>query len=187
MSLFSVRDVPVDVISAANSNVTDTKSTKQNTRQDVVQNYVQIVPDLVDSQEILAPSVGESDAINNEIISGVKPTVATENNEVDNKPINENDPNPINKYCSCDTTSCECCRDFLIPLIPVRGPGCAKVNYLRNDRLSVQIKYGGVVLATRQIDSRRPTPICLPLPGGYNRFCGRVYGKSELNKIYYYG
>lgn len=180
ISLFSVRDVPVNVISAANSNVTDAKSSKQNTRQDVVvQDSVQIVQDLVDSQEIQAPSIGESDAIDNEIISGDKPTIATENNEVDNKPINENDPNPINKYCSCDTTSCECCREFLIPLIPVRGPGCAKVNYLRNDRLSVQIKYGGVVLATRQIDSRRPTPICLPLPGGYNRFCGRVYGKKK--------
>lgn len=175
----------MDVIYAANSNVTDLKSSKQNTQQDViVQDSVQIVQDLVDSQEIQAPNVGESDSINNEIIPGDKPTIATENNEVDNKPINENDLNPINKYCSCDTTSCECCRDFMIPLIPVRGPGCAKVNYLKNDRLSVQIKYGGVVLATRQIDSRRPAPICLPLPGGYNRFCGRVYGKKEMNKIH---
>lgn len=26
---------------------------------------------------------------------------------------------------------------------------------------------------------RRPTPICLPLPGGFSRFCGRIYGISR--------
>lgn len=26
---------------------------------------------------------------------------------------------------------------------------------------------------------RKPTPICLPLPGGFSRFCGRIYGISR--------
>lgn len=117
-----------------------------------------------------------------------KPVVDTNQNQIvsevltnDVKPENENDPNPINRYCSCTNAQCKCCRDFSIPLIPVRGPGCATVRYLDNDKLSVSIKYGDFVLASRQIDSRRTTPICVPLPGGYNRFCGRVYGISREN------
>lgn len=122
----------------------------------------------------------QSDAVANPSTDVVKP-VSVETNEIDTKPsgekpVNENDPNPINKFCSCSSASCKCCRDFSIPLIPIRGPGCATIRYLDNDRLSIGIKYGDLVLASRTVDSRRPTPICLPLPGGYNRFCGRVYG-----------
>lgn len=173
---FIGRDVPVEVTTFKSNT-----SASIGTRQDVVvQDSVQIVQDLVDSQEIQASNPVENEAIVGEVTPGEKP-VAVENNEIDNKPvekpINENDPNPINKYCSCSSASCKCCRDFAIPLVPIRGPGCATVRYLDNDRLSISIKYGDFVLASRQVDSRRPTPICLPLPGGYNRFCGRVYGK----------
>lgn len=151
---------------------------------------VQVVPVLVDSVEV------PSNAISNEVLDPVfddsvvakpsvqKPSVqkpsadAAISNEVD-KPVNNDDPNPINKYCSCSEAQCKCCRDFSIPLIPVRGPGCATIRYLDNDKLGVTIKYGDFVLASRQIDSRRSTPICVPLPGGFNRFCGRVYGISR--------
>lgn len=30
-----------------------------------------------------------------------------------------------------------------------------------------------------QTTGRKATPICIPLPGGYSRFCGRVYGISR--------
>lgn len=151
-------------------------------RQDELgQEQIQIVQDLTDSQEAAIGAVEQSDVVVNPSTDVVKP-VSVENNEINDskpsteKPVNENDPNPINKFCSCSSASCKCCRDFSIPLIPIRGPGCATIRYLDNDRLSIGIKYGDLVLASRTVDSRRPTPICLPLPGGYNRFCGRVYG-----------
>lgn len=155
---------------------------------------VQVVPDLVDSVELSSNAIlpGDSNEVLDPVIEdsvAVKPAaeapsnVADEvagaiTNEVD-KPVNNDDPNPINKYCTCSEAQCKCCRDFSIPLIPVRGPGCATIRYLDNDKLGVTIKYGDFVLASRQIDSRRTTPICVPLPGGFNRFCGRVYGISR--------
>lgn len=159
-------------------------SAENSVRQDVVSQDIQIVQELADSQEVAIVPV-ESDAIANLSTDVVKP-VSVENNEIEPKPstenpLNENDPNPINKFCSCSSASCKCCRDFNIPLIPIRGPGCATVRYLDNDRLSIGIKYGDLVLASRTVDSRRPTPICLPLPGGYNRFCGRVYGTVYIS------
>lgn len=150
-------------------------------RQDELGNLdvedVQIVQELGDSQEVIPLDAEQSDVIGAEVSEGV----SIENNDIDqkpidDKPINENDPNPINKFCTCSSASCKCCRDFTIPLIPIRGPGCATVRYLDNNRLSLSIKYGDLVLASRQVDASRPAPICLPLPGGYNRFCGRVYG-----------
>lgn len=159
-------------------------SGENSVRQDIVSQDIQIVQELTDSQEGVVVAPVESDGIANPINQVVQP-ISAETNEIEpkpstEKPVNENDPNPINKFCSCSSRACKCCRDFSIPLIPIRGPGCATVRYLDNDRLSIGIKYGDLVLASRTVDSRRPTPICLPLPGGYNRFCGRVYGKVPL-------
>lgn len=173
------RDDPLPETTTLKSNIT---SAENSVRQDELgQEQIQIVQDLTDSQEAAIGAVEQSDVVVNPSTDVVKP-VSVENNEINDskpsteKPVNENDPNPINKFCSCSSASCKCCRDFSIPLIPIRGPGCATIRYLDNDRLSIGIKYGDLVLASRTVDSRRPTPICLPLPGGYNRFCGRVYG-----------
>ncbi|XP_018798699.1 PREDICTED: uncharacterized protein LOC108974979 [Bactrocera latifrons] len=92
---------------------------------------------------------------------------------------NTDDPSPISKYCKCTDDHCDCCRQFNLPLIPVRGPGCAKITYLGNERMSVAIKYGDITLATRTISGKRAKPICVGLPGGYSKFCGRVYGLSR--------
>lgn len=62
---------------------------------------------------------------------------------------NEDDQNPINRYCKCTSFECDCCRDFSLPLVPIRGPGCANIRYLEGDRLSVGIKFGNRVLANR--------------------------------------
>lgn len=175
-------------------------------RQDVISQEIQVVQDLNESPEdsassgsltglgsVLGSGSGSlpsstSESTENDLSPSIDVTKPIESNEVlkptTDKPINENDPNPINKFCSCSSASCKCCRDFTIPLVPIRGPGCATVRYLDNDRLSIGIKYGDFVLASRTVDSRRPSPICLPLPGGYNRFCGRIYGKySKWRKI----
>lgn len=93
--------------------------------------------------------------------------------------VNQNDPNPINRYCTCAAASCKCCRDFSLPIVPLRGPGCATLKYLEEDKMLVTVKYGDIVLTSRTISGRRAQPICIPLPGGYSRFCGRVYGISR--------
>lgn len=158
--------------------VTDVKNGDSMRQDESGAEDVQIVEELGESQEVLTNPLDQAEQSEVAVSDGV----SIENNDVDpnpvhnDKPINENDPNPINKFCSCSSATCKCCRDFTIPLIPIRGPGCATVRYLDNDRLAISIKYGDLVLASRQVDSRRPSPICLPLPGGYNRFCGRVYG-----------
>lgn len=93
--------------------------------------------------------------------------------------VNQNDPNPINRYCTCAAASCKCCRDFSLPIVPLRGPGCATLKYLEEDKMLVTVKYGDIVLTSRTISGRRAQPICIPLPGGFSRFCGRVYGISR--------
>lgn len=65
--------------------------------------------------------------------------------------VNEDDANPINRYCKCSGYECDCCRDFSLPLVPIRGPGCANIRYLEGDRMSVGIKFGNRVLANRVI------------------------------------
>lgn len=64
---------------------------------------------------------------------------------------NEDDANPINRYCKCTSFECDCCREFSLPLVPIRGPGCANIRYLEGDRMSVGIKFGNRVLANRVI------------------------------------
>lgn len=64
---------------------------------------------------------------------------------------NEDDANPINRYCKCTSYECDCCREFSLPLVPIRGPGCANIRYLEGDRMSVGIKFGNRVLANRVI------------------------------------
>lgn len=171
--------------------IASTSAAQNSVRQDLITQEIQVVQDLSDSQESSSAAVelgsapssaSESVEQNDSGSSSNDISKPIESNEVlpkptTQKPINENDPNPINKFCSCSSASCKCCRDFSIPLVPLRGPGCATVRYLDNDRLSIGIKYGDFVLASRTVDSRRPAPICMPLPGGYNRFCGRIYGK----------
>lgn len=67
---------------------------------------------------------------------------------------NVDDPSAISKYCKCTDSHCDCCRNFGLPIIPVRGPGCAKITYLGNEKLSVSIKYGDITLATRTISGK---------------------------------
>lgn len=71
-------------------------------RQDELgQDQIQVVQELIDSQEAVVGVVEQSDAVANPSVDVVKP-VSVENNEIENKPtaekpVNENDPNPINK------------------------------------------------------------------------------------------
>lgn len=93
----------------------------------------------------------------------------------------EEDKNPISRYCKCTESHCDCCRKFGLPLLP-SGPGCAKISYLGNDEMSVSLKFGEITLASRRISSKRARPICVSMPGGYSKFCGRVYGLSQAKE-----
>ncbi|GJQ68809.1 hypothetical protein Trydic_g5069 [Trypoxylus dichotomus] len=81
----------------------------------------------------------------------------------------------INRYCSCNTKLCNCCREFDIPVVSLKGPGCASLQYLNDEKLAISMSFGDRVLTNTTINSRRPRPICMPLPGGVSKFCGRVY------------
>lgn len=83
-------------------------------------------------------------------VEDISTEVSTSSAESTEVPVaNEDDQNPINRYCKCTSFECDCCRDFSLPLVPIRGPGCANIRYLEGDRLSVGIKFGNRVLANR--------------------------------------
>jgi hypothetical protein len=84
-----------------------------------------------------------------------------ENNEVDQTSAelvedtpNVDDTNPINQYCKCTTYECHCCRSFLLPVVPIRGPGCATIQYLEGNKMSVGIRFGNQLLASRVISGK---------------------------------
>ncbi|XP_064556392.1 uncharacterized protein LOC135440908 [Drosophila montana] len=106
-----------------------------------------------------------------------KPTTTT----TTTKPQEDGEKNPISRYCKCSESHCDCCRKFGLPLLP-SGPGCAKISYLGNDEMSVSLKFGEITLASRRISSKRARPICVGMPGGYSKFCGRVYGLSRAKE-----
>ncbi|CAG4979560.1 unnamed protein product [Parnassius apollo] len=83
--------------------------------------------------------------------------------------------NSINRYCKCAELFCNCCRDFQVPLVNLSGAGCATLMYLNNDKMSISLSFGRKVITNRTLSSRKPSPVCMPLPGGISKFCGRVY------------
>ncbi|KAJ6638807.1 Nuclear pore complex protein Nup98-Nup96 [Pseudolycoriella hygida] len=52
---------------------------------------------------------------------------------------NENAPNPINKYCTCSESTCKCCRENVLPIVPVRGSGCTTLQYLEDNKDNIEI------------------------------------------------
>lgn len=67
---------------------------------------------------------------------------------------NTNDSGGLIKFCKCTENHCDCCRDFNLPFIPIKGPGCAKITYLGDEKMSVTLKYGDLTLASRTISSK---------------------------------
>ena len=59
-----------------------------------------------------------------------------------------------NKYCSCSTKICNCCREFNIPVVSLQGPGCASLQYLKGDRLAISMSFGERVLTNTTISSK---------------------------------
>lgn len=66
----------------------------------------------------------------------------------------EENTNVLAKYCKCTGNHCDCCRAFNLPFIPIKGPGCARMSYLGNEKMAVSLKYGDLTLITRTVSSR---------------------------------
>ncbi|XP_053612001.1 uncharacterized protein LOC128676084 [Plodia interpunctella] len=90
--------------------------------------------------------------------------------------------NTINKYCKCQESFCNCCRDFDLPVVNLNGPGCASLTYLSGDKMAVSLSFGRKVIANRTLSSKKPSPVCMPLPGGISKFCGRVYNIARAGE-----
>jgi len=79
------------------------------------------------------------------------------------------------RYCSCSSLTCNCCRDFSLPVVPVKGPGCATISYLHDDAMMITMSFGDRVLRNITVNSKKPKPICMGMPGGISKFCGKLY------------
>ncbi|XP_023934003.2 uncharacterized protein LOC112042995 [Bicyclus anynana] len=90
--------------------------------------------------------------------------------------------NSINRFCKCSEAYCNCCRDFAVPVVNLNGPGCASLMYLSGDKMSVSLSFGNKVITNRTLSSRKPSPVCMPLPGGISKFCGRVYNIARAGE-----
>ncbi|XP_055585930.1 uncharacterized protein LOC129738697 isoform X2 [Uranotaenia lowii] len=186
----------VGLIGIVSGRVAQTKLPQSNNKAPIV--LRQDVEEYNDSDNAVDGNVSESNAVEETDASAeaANVNVEEESNSEDNQVLQEinqvpqevsseapvvnvDDANPINRYCKCTTYECNCCRDFALPLIPIKGPGCAAVQYLDGNRMSIGIKFGDRVLANRVISGRKATPVCMPLPGGFNRFCGRIYSISR--------
>ncbi|XP_058791266.1 myb-like protein O [Phymastichus coffea] len=89
----------------------------------------------------------------------------------------------VNKYCVCNENICNCCRDFHIPLVQLSGPGCASLQYLQDNKLAMQLSIGDNILSSNVINGNNPKPVCVNLPGGFSKFCGKIYSiKKEADK-----
>nr|XP_031839879.1 coiled-coil domain-containing protein 1 [Nomia melanderi] len=91
----------------------------------------------------------------------------------------------VNRYCTCNENICNCCRDFHIPLVQLQGPGCASLQYLQDDNLAVQLSFGENILTSTIVNGKSPKPVCVPLPGGFTKFCGRIYSIKREAKNHF--
>lgn len=121
---------------------------KQEDDEGVIVDPVITVSDIQVYEVTTAGTTASSDENSVELSSSSSESTSTES---DTSVVNEDDANPINRYCKCSSYECDCCRDFSLPLVPIRGPGCANIRYLEGDRMSIGIKFGNRVLANRII------------------------------------
>lgn len=66
----------------------------------------------------------------------------------------EEEAGGLAKFCKCNENHCDCCRNFNLPFIPIKGPGCARMTYLGNEKMSISLKYGDLTLASRTVSSK---------------------------------
>lgn len=69
----------------------------------------------------------------------------------DPKHKNHRQNNDPVRHCSCSTILCNCCRDFSVPLLGIKGPGCASVQYLQGDKMAVSMSFADRVLTNTTV------------------------------------
>lgn len=112
---------------------------------DYDENDIIVSDDIPNDDVVETTEANLSNEVGGDIVSSVGVDIVTE------VPVNTNDANPINRYCKCTQYECNCCRDFSLPLVPIKGPGCATIQYLSGDRMSVGIKFGDRLITQRVI------------------------------------
>lgn len=85
-------------------------------------------------------------------------------------------PASPNRYCQCTNLMCNCCRDFSLPVVSLKGPGCANVQYMTGDSMRLTMSFGDRILRNITLSGKRPRPVCMGLPAVETKFCGRIYG-----------
>lgn len=88
-----------------------------------------------------------------------KGVITKKNGKVGNK----RQESPANRYCSCSTKLCNCCREFNLPVVALRGPGCATLQYLNGDRLAISMSFGERVLTNTTVSSEIVFQLYVPL------------------------
>lgn len=127
------------------------QQSKQEDEEGVIVDPVITVSDIQVYEITTPPSTSASIEENSVELSSSASSEVTSTETAGSPIVNEDDANPINRYCKCSSYECDCCREFSLPLVPIRGPGCANIRYLEGDRMSIGIKFGNRVLANRVI------------------------------------
>ncbi|CAG9828417.1 unnamed protein product [Diabrotica balteata] len=61
---------------------------------------------------------------------------------------------PPNRFCTCAKQMCNCCRDFNLKLLNLKGPGCAVLQYLQGDQLAISMSFNDRVLTNTTIKGK---------------------------------
>lgn len=80
--------------------------------------------------------------------------VSSSSAETSTSITNTDDTQPINRYCKCTNFECNCCREFRIPIAGIGSNGCAKIQYLNGEKMSVGVSFGDRLVASRVISSK---------------------------------
>ncbi|GFG28537.1 hypothetical protein Cfor_08895 [Coptotermes formosanus] len=86
-----------------------------------------------------------------------------------------NEPhNLVDKSCSCEGPSCNCCLDFNLTYIDLGGPGCVHMKYLSPaDGIAVNVSYGNRLLHTEVVRGANPEPSCIDILSDLAQLCSR--------------
>ncbi|GFG28536.1 hypothetical protein Cfor_08894 [Coptotermes formosanus] len=83
---------------------------------------------------------------------------------------------PPNRYCACTNLMCNCCREFSLAVVPIKGPGCATLTYLQGDSLVVTMSFGDRVLHNTTITDYEGFSVF------GDDFLGGLFGESSKKK-----
>lgn len=66
----------------------------------------------------------------------------------------QSNPDNPNRFCTCAERLCSCCRNFNMPVLNLKGPGCAALEYLQSDKLAISMSFNERVLANTTLKGK---------------------------------